>query len=147
MKKIVYCLLLLCAVGCTKVEEARIPYCPVYLELDLTFNDKILTSPNSHKIYSSREYAMDGLGFGGIIVYYSPFGSYLAYDIACPYEVDASIVVSVDESGLYAVCPVCGSKYELTHGYPTKESVSTYRLQPYWVYSYSSSKLIVQHNK
>lgn len=150
MKRLLLFLIAVMLLGCSKSEEYRIPYYPVYLELDLAFEDKALLNYNTSIIYNSKNTsAIERTGFGGVIVYHSSIdmghGEYVAYDLACPYEASSSTKISPDDSGLYAVCPACKSKYELTYGFPEKGSVSTYRLQLYSVYKQSDSKLIVQN--
>lgn len=147
MKCFRYCLLVLLMISCVHTEEVRIPYRPVYLKLYLNYEDKELLSSGNSKIYTAKDVtASERAGFGGVIVYYSPYGNYVAYDLACPYEASTSSLIEVKEQGsLYAVCPHCKSEYDLTLGYPKKGSVSTYRLQPYNVYHQSASELVVQY--
>lgn len=151
MKKSWVCLIVvLLMLSCAKTEEARIPYREVYLELDLTFEDKDLLNVNNSKIFTSRRNAADRIGFGGVIVYHSPYdsgyGSYVAYDLACPYEAEASTKLSIDpeSAGVYVICPKCQSRYELATGFAESSSISTYRLQQYMIQQ-SGSKLIVHH--
>lgn len=61
-------------------------------------------------------------GFGGVLLIQgmNPFEAgevtALAYDLACPVECQESIRVAVDPETLEAVCPVCGSHYDVTMG-------------------------------
>lgn len=149
MKKVLLLLFVCLWTGCGEKEELRIPLRQVYLELHLDAEDMELKNVNHSKVYTRRVNEFDRIGFGGIIVYHSPFdtgyGSYVAYDRSCPHEAESSTVVAVEEQGdLYAVCPKCKSEYELTTGYPTKGSVSKYRLQQYRVQG-TGSKLIVSN--
>lgn len=139
------CLLVLLLISCTKTEEARIPYRPVNLKLYLNFEDKELSSPGNSRIYTAKDVtATERAGFGGVIVYHSPYGDYVAYDLACPYEAKTSSLVEIKEQGSpYAVCPHCKSEYDLSLGYPREGSISTYRLQPYNVYPQSATELVV----
>jgi len=147
MKRFLVCLTILSIVSCTKTEEMRIPYRQVYLELDLDFQDKDLVAVNNSKTYTKQVNAFDKLGFGGVIVYHSPYGGFVAYDLACPYEAEAGTKVAVDpeSAGVYVVCPKCKSRYELANGFAEPGSISSYRLQQYEIRSQTSSKLIVQH--
>ncbi len=58
-------------------------------------------------------------GFGGVLLTMGmdPFGQGevipLAYDLACPVECTANVRVYVDENTLEAVCPTCGSHYNI----------------------------------
>ena len=58
-------------------------------------------------------------GYRGIIVYRLGTDQFVAYDRACTYDTqNPKAIVAVDPSGLIAVCPICGSKYLITDGYP-----------------------------
>ena len=59
------------------------------------------------------------VGYRGIVVYRMGTDQFLAYDRACTFDSEnTTAIIKVDPSGLFAVCPVCGSKYILTDGYP-----------------------------
>lgn len=61
-------------------------------------------------------------GFGGVLLIMGmdPFEAGavapLAYDLSCPVECKAYVRVYVDPSNYDAVCPVCGSHYDVTMG-------------------------------
>lgn len=67
-------------------------------------------------------------GFGGVVLCgisnnvampgVDPSWAYrpVAYDLACPVEVEADIIVTVDDMTMEAVCPVCKSRYSLEAG-------------------------------
>lgn len=108
--------------GCTEKIEMRIPVRPVYLELDLTYQDKELNAIPSWKIYnqSNVDQAGEYTGFGGVLVYHGLDASggdcFYAFDAACPYEASSGVTLSVDEAGIYAICPKCNSRFELLNG-------------------------------
>lgn len=58
-------------------------------------------------------------GFGGVLLIggVDPFTSEpnvpLAYDLACPVECKSTVRVHIDPDNLNAVCPVCGSQYDV----------------------------------
>ena len=114
--------LLLVTFACTEKIEVRIPYRPVYLELDIAYQDKALNPIQAYKIYTQKDVdqANEQTGFGGVLVYHglssSGTGAFYAFDAACPHEAQAGVTVGVDESAVYAVCPRCGSKFELLNG-------------------------------
>lgn len=59
------------------------------------------------------------VGYRGIMVYRMSSDQFMAYDRACTYDTqNIKAIVAVDATGLVAVCPICGSKYLLTDGYP-----------------------------
>lgn len=59
-------------------------------------------------------------GFGGVLLiggmdpYTGNTNVPLAYDLACPVEKRADVRVGIDEATTVAVCPVCGSSYDVT---------------------------------
>lgn len=62
-------------------------------------------------------------GYGGVLLMMaldinSTSTSYVpvAYDAACPVEKDADVTLSVDASNFDAVCPKCGSRYNVLTG-------------------------------
>lgn len=60
-------------------------------------------------------------GFGGVLLingfdYRINEVGPLAYDLACPVERKADVRVKVDPDNFEAICPVCGSKYDVTMG-------------------------------
>lgn len=116
-------LLILCGIAFScSTFVSNIPYARVYLELDLTYQDRALKTLSAHKIYTQKNIDQAGelTGFGGVLVYHGVNGSgtdqYYAFDAACPYEAKTSITVEVTDDGVYAICPECGSKYELLNG-------------------------------
>ncbi|MBO7495605.1 MAG: hypothetical protein J6T98_03550 [Salinivirgaceae bacterium] len=75
-----------------------------------------------------------GYGGNGIIVYRSSEAIFNAFDCTCTYEQSDTCAVIPDEGNIAgAVCPVCGSKFELVNcGMPTsgkaKHSLKSYRV-------------------
>ena len=110
---IIYCLCLFFAT-CTEEYYNPIPSLPVYLEVDLTYRDKELRSIPSHKIFTLKNTiaGKERTGYAGVLVTYSMFGGYRAFDIACPHEARPDAVIEIDDD-YNAVCQVCGSKYEV----------------------------------
>lgn len=56
-------------------------------------------------------------GYGGILLVCDYFNNPLAYDLSCPFEAKPDIRIKVDTEHLDAVCPVCGSTYDIFEGY------------------------------
>lgn len=84
-------------------------------------------------------------GYRGIIVYRMNTDQFLAYDRACTYDTqNPKAIVSVDATGLIAECPVCGSKYILTDGYPMSGKARNPLLQYHT--SYDGNKVYVSNN-
>ncbi|MDH6305740.1 nitrite reductase/ring-hydroxylating ferredoxin subunit [Parabacteroides sp. PF5-5] len=152
-KRIFLCLLLALFASCDKTYISSIPDYPVYLELDLNFEDKDLVGLQSYKIYTSQNInqAVERAGFAGVLIYHglsntTAMETYYAFEIACPHEANKATVIEVDKDGIYAVCPKCESKFELLNGIgnpisgPANED--GYYLKSYKV-SVSGNKIIV----
>ena len=58
----------------------------------------------------------DAYGYGGVVAYVSMNG-YTAYDLACPYCAARGQRHPCQMNGIYAECPHCGERYELSSGY------------------------------
>ena len=146
MRKFISLLILFCALSCSKTEHSYFPSYPVYLELDLTFEDKDLNGVMAYKEYilgkTSGLGATERTGLGGILVYHSVDG-YHAYDLACPNETQASVRVEMDDDAIYAVCPKCGSKYNVYEASGNRvEGPATRGLKQYQT-AFSGTKLYV----
>ncbi len=123
MKRILFALSVLLFSACYTNFDSSIPDYPVYLELDLTYEDNELNAIQAYKLYlpTSVNQAVERTGYGGVLVYHglSSTGSseaYYAFDASCPVECKTTIRVEVDDDAINAVCPNCGTKYEIING-------------------------------
>lgn len=114
MNRLFGLLALFLVLSCTKVEHDLFPSYPVYLELDLAYEDKDLKTAMAYKnfIYGQTPglSAVERTGLGGVMVY-NGYDGYYAFDLSCPHEMKASIRIDVDENHIKAVCPKCGSEF------------------------------------
>lgn len=156
MKRIIFCLVVFLLFACNKTHVSTIPNFPVYLELDLTYEDKDLIRLQAHKIYthaSINQYVgVFSVGFGGVLVYHgidTGSGEYFAFDAACPFEANRSTLIEVESDEVFAVCPKCNSKFELLNGIGNPVSGPAndegYYLKKYAV-THTGNKLIVRDN-
>lgn len=120
--------------ACNRLDDNRIPSLPVYINLS---GAGMWNSYGVSGVGISRRFINDGgvvspagfhftsnthLGFGGVLLIggVDPFTSEsnvpLAYDLACPVECKPSVRVNVDVNSLEAVCPVCGSHFNVVTG-------------------------------
>ena len=122
IRRIFPLLILFTLLSCADTIETRIPYRIVSLELDLTYPDFFFNDTATTEIYTQANIDQDReqTGFGGVLVYHglssNGTGAFFAFDAACPHEASANVIVDVDESAVYAICPKCGSKFELLNG-------------------------------
>ena len=125
-----------------------VPSALVSLKIDLNNYDSDLIPALAAKSFTKPRLATDRLGFGGVLVVhgYNSNGvlDYLAYDLACPHEVDRSVRIVPDDEGK-ARCPKCGSVYITMWGMGTPEaaSVSKYPLRSYQVRSMGNNVFMV----
>ncbi|MDR0429131.1 MAG: (2Fe-2S)-binding protein [Tannerellaceae bacterium] len=127
-------------ISCDRKYISSIPDYPVYLELDLNFEDKDLIPIQAYKIFTEKNInqRIERVGYGGILVYHglsnTASDAYFAFDISCPHESSRTVTVEVDESRVYAICPKCDSKFELLNGIgnrisgPTDEYLKSYQV-------------------
>lgn len=146
MKRIFFIFSLFSLLFACKTEENPIPQYAVYLNLDLTYEDKALKAVPSYKEYTAKNInpALERIGYGGVLVVHTMLDEYKAFDLACPYEVSATITVEVDDETLYAVCPKCNTKYEIGFGTGAAQGVSKHGLRQYNTIL-NGSKLIVKN--
>lgn len=123
--------LLLAVSACNQVDDDRIPSLPVYINLS---GPGMWNSYGVAGVGLSREFinfegarspsgfpynANTYVGFGGVLLVggMDPFTSQpnvpLAYDLSCPVERSQTVRVYIDPDNLDAVCPQCGSHYDV----------------------------------
>ncbi|MDR1499376.1 MAG: (2Fe-2S)-binding protein [Tannerellaceae bacterium] len=138
MRRILIVFVAIIAASCDKPFISSIPSYPVYLELDLDFEDSALIPLLSYRIYTPQNInqAVEKTGFGGVLVFHgnAAMNAYYAFDVACPHEASRSVAVTVDDDHLYATCPACHTRYDLTSGAanpvdgPGHEQLKPYRV-------------------
>lgn len=116
--------------SCEHVDSNRIPACSVNLPLD---NQALWDTYGVHGYGQSRRFirdlrepanfpysALTYTGFGGILLISgldgTDYNTPLAYDLACPVEVKSDVRVYIDQNTFEAVCPKCGSHYDVCEG-------------------------------
>jgi nitrite reductase/ring-hydroxylating ferredoxin subunit len=106
--------------SCKKDKNDVIP--DVYIDFNISLNDPQffdLTAPLNSAYVSAQTnnigiYAA-GFDGNGIIIYRASEDEFYAYDRTCPHDYavnNKSIKVNIVD-GIYAVCPVCNTKYAL----------------------------------
>lgn len=121
--------------GCETIDNERIPNMPVNIALadpgmwntygvaGFGMHRNFIYSPQGASLPAGFPYkAGSATGFGGVLliegidVFNSLVAAPLAYDLACPVERNPSIRVVVENETYMAVCPECGSIYDVTGG-------------------------------
>lgn len=144
MKRLLTCLLIFLICSCSKIEESNIPYAPVYLEIDLRFQDHDLIGMYNHKAITKARTTIEKTGYAGVLVVcgIDSYGNttYYAFDLCCPHEAKRNITIEADNAGV-AVCPNCGTKFDIGYGTGAPmEGVSQYPLRRYRISPKSSSR-------
>ena len=117
--------------SCNQIDDARIPSLPVYINLSGAgmwntygvsgvgisrnfINSQDLISPSGFPFNANTYTGFVGvLLIGGVDPYTSEPNVPLAYDLSCPVECKSTVRVAVDADNLDAVCPECGSHYDV----------------------------------
>ncbi len=121
--------------SCNQIDDDRIPSLPVFIDLSgagmwnsygvsgLGISRSFINSQGTVSPAGFPFNANTYLGFGGVLLIggVDPFTADpnvpLAYDLSCPVECSQTVRVGIDSNNLEAVCPVCGSRYNvLTSG-------------------------------
>lgn len=132
--------------SCTQIDDDQIPSMPVSINLSdaglwniYGVNGfgiyrnfiKDLGEPSGYH-YTEGTYT----GYGGVLLIggMDPFNNDtdvpLAYDLSCPVECKRNIRVYIDPESLEAVCPTCGSRYDVTMQGGAAVSGSAYNHKP-----------------
>lgn len=119
------------ASSCQQVDDDRIPSLPVYINLAGAgmWNSYGVSGVGIYRNFINWQGEMSPsgfpftsntyVGFGGVLLIggIDPFTAEpnvpLAYDLSCPVERSQTIRVGIDSGNLEAVCPVCGSHYDV----------------------------------
>ena len=123
--------LILCA--CQSIDDKRIPAAPVNIVFKTQgeWETYGVNGAASHRRFIKTTnppepvnfpYAVSSYtGYGGVLLVTDYYGTPLAYDLSCPYEAKPDIRIRVDAQAGNAVCPVCGSTYDIfeAFGHPT----------------------------
>ena len=139
MKRLGLVILLFAVISCERLGENPVNG-SVYLRLDLLNRDKELRGIPSYKTYLYSRPGVDynpqqgeRIGLGGLLVVHTPLAEYRAFDLACPNEQipNRNTIVEVDANMLNAVCPRCGTKYQILDGSGIALESKKYGLRSY----------------
>ena len=125
-------LLIMLLAGCSKIKDNRVPMMQVNIALNTSsmwelygvhgYGDYKKFIRHSHIPANFPYNANTYTGFGGVLLISGydfttqDYNSPLAYDLACPYEVRANVLLEIDRENFEAYCPQCGSRFNVTEG-------------------------------
>lgn len=150
-KLLTYLLLTLTLFSCDTLDDNRVPLRPVNIVFATEANWQIYGKVTGALMYN--EFIKDlnepsyfpwlastYTGFSGVLLVCDAFGTPHAYDLCCPVENKQSVRVKISKDDeMLAVCPECGSKYNVfsLYGHPVSGPAVNrkYALRPYRVES------------
>lgn len=128
---IILALMLLALAGCDKINNKEVPAYTVRIDLSTyaLWNTYGVAGVGDYRIFSRERgepknfpyNANTYTGYGGILLMMAlnmSEGGYAptAYDASCPVESSPNITVGIDATNFDAVCPRCGSRYDVLQG-------------------------------
>ncbi len=127
------------------VYRSSIPTYPVSFKMNIAGEYVHFVPDNTGNYYTFTEprYAVDAIGYAGLLICTGHDCAYHAYDLGCPNCVSQSDPLIVN--GLFAECPKCGEQYEFYNGIgnPTKGIVKEC-LRKYQA-TYNGQTLFIHH--
>lgn len=119
--------------GCDNFNNQNpVPYVPVSYTLKITEEHPHFMIDNGYQTMTITKprYNYEYIGYCGLLIWVGMDGHYHAADLCCPNCVNKTKPVTID--GLYAVCPICEEKFDLSYGFaiPTK-GITKYPLRKY----------------
>ncbi|MCQ2289044.1 MAG: hypothetical protein MJZ74_08090 [Muribaculaceae bacterium] len=142
------------ASSCERIDNKEVPAYGVNIDLGnfALWNTYGVAGVGDYRIFNRIKHipvnfpfnANTFTGYGGVLLIMGldgSTGSYapIAYDAACPVENRTDISVGIDASNFEAVCPKCGSRYNVLTGgggpikgqaYTSKYGLRTYKVHP-----------------
>lgn len=146
MKKHIWVIIMaLVLVGCENKQRNTVPSYPVYMDLNILGEFPHFVPDNGFQTmtFTSRRFETEAIGYSGVLVWVDMQGRYQAADLCCPVCLKRDIPVETD--GIFACCPECGERYDLSYGYavPT-QGVSRHALRKFKV-SAQGAHLIIRN--
>ena len=137
---ILICLLTL--TGCEQVNYSPIPKAPVQLTINTeagAYVHFVTANIGEYIIVDGSGYHYHGqtlpltntdyYGYAGTLIYITHDQHYAAFDLCCPHCIKREPCY-VD--GFYVICPICGERYDVSHGFGTPtQSISKQALRKY----------------
>lgn len=134
--------------SCERINDDRIPPLAVNIEFSNVgmWNTYGVAATPDFRYFIKQELKPAGFpyteltytGFGGVLLVCDVMNFPRAYDMACPYEAKNNVRIYVDKEKLQAVCPKCGSRFDIydNPGYPLSGPAAEkrYGLQQYHVF-------------
>lgn len=118
-------MLMLAFAGCKNQTTTSIPSTKVNLEFNILRDEPQLNAMGGVATFIKPKYDNQYLGYGGVVVFHSfdEANPFVAFDLACPNEVDPQVRLNVDSIVGKAICTKCGAEFDIAYGrgYPTTD--------------------------
>jgi hypothetical protein len=97
-----------------------IPDREVYFKRNM--NTEQLSPFGAYLYVTAPEYAVDRIGFGGLLIYHALDNTFYAVDLACTKEVSPNVRIGRPNDAGMCKCESCGEVYDMSAGagIPTK---------------------------
>jgi hypothetical protein len=130
------CLILCCLISCETInKKSPIPDSRLDFELHILRDAPELNIVGNYKLINKPLHLYQYIGFGGILLYHTFDDEIVAFDLACPYEVNPGIKVDSITIIGEAICRKCHSVYDVAYGTGApRKGVSTHYLRKYRTY-------------
>lgn len=117
---IVWLLAAVSLAACKTEVKTSVPSTRVSLEFNILRDAPQLNANGGVATFIKPKYRNQYLGYGGVVVFHDFEDRFVAFDLACPNEVDPQVRLNVDSIPGEAVCPQCGAVFDIGygHGYP-----------------------------
>ncbi len=137
--------MLLSIFACEDNVNFKTPNLPVYVELNLQQSaNRPLMTPGGIVLIDEPRLEGERLGFGGLAVVRDQLETkFYAFDLACPYENNASVLLEID--GFFLKCPECKSEFDVISGFgaPTKLPARTPLRRYHCSYNSRTDQLLI----
>ena len=102
--------------ACKKEARTSIPSTRVSLEFNILRDAPQLNANGGVATFIKPKYRNQYLGYGGVVVFHDFEDRFVAFDLACPNEVDPQVRLNVDSIPGEAICARCGAVFDIGYG-------------------------------
>lgn len=151
-------ILVICLMACSNtVYQSSVPSSPVQLTINTRLGmyvhflpesttDYIIVDRNGYHYHDQTMPLTrnDYWGYAGVLIFIDMNGEYKAFDMACPKCLRQHDPVEID--GIFAICPNCGERFDLSYGYATpQKGICKEPLKRYPVIVYSDGIIRIRN--
>lgn len=136
--------LFLTFMGCSFAPQTSIPSCAVSIERNAAVIGCL--SPGNWWRIEMPQYAVDRVGYGGLVLVKAFDDQYYAFDLSCPTEAQSAVRVGNPDASLMVTCPMCGETYYLGDGLGLpQKGISSFSLLRYRTYCSATGNISISN--